>query len=231
MEFHLRGSVIQRVETGIRSMDQLLMGGLPKGYTCVLIGPPGSGKSIFAKKFIHTALRKGEPAILVSTAETLDVVMETMAVFGWAPREGDPFIFVDCVSWRIGGSTSSYQASLIHPADVSVAIQKAVEERGVAKAQAPVLVIDSFTDIVKYGGAARALKLLDSLRIRLHRDGVTSLILVEEGVDEPRVVNAIEYSVAGTIRMKFSEQGRFFMVSRMLATPLTLKWIPFIIGG
>jgi hypothetical protein len=31
--------------------------------------------------------------------------------------------------------------------------------------------------------------------------------------------------------MKFSEQGRFFMVSRMLATPLTLKWIPFIIGG
>ena len=40
------------------------------------------------------------------------------------------------------------------------------------------------------------------------------MVLLEEGVHDEKTVKSVEYATDGTIRMKFSEQGRFMMVSR-----------------
>jgi len=85
--------------------------------------------------------------------------------------------------------------------------------------------------VINYGGADRALRLLDTVHTKLQTRGVTGLVLLEEGVHDEKTVKSVEYATDGTIRMKFSEQGRFMMVSRLTATPLTPKWIAFTIGG
>ena len=39
-----------RIETGVRNLDELLHGGLPKGSVVVLAGPPGAGKTILTQQ-------------------------------------------------------------------------------------------------------------------------------------------------------------------------------------
>src|SRR5688572_19795452 len=46
----------RRIETGVRNLDEILGGGLPKASVTVVSGPPGSGKTIFAQQVcFHTA--------------------------------------------------------------------------------------------------------------------------------------------------------------------------------
>jgi circadian clock protein KaiC len=58
---------LRRVETGVRNLDAILHGGLPKGSVSVLSGPPGSGKTILAQQICFHNASPTEPALLFNT--------------------------------------------------------------------------------------------------------------------------------------------------------------------
>jgi len=43
---------LERIATGITALDQILEGGFPKGATILIVGKPGSGKTIFAHQMM-----------------------------------------------------------------------------------------------------------------------------------------------------------------------------------
>ena len=50
---------IPRIETGVRNLDAIFGGGLPKGSVSVISGPPGSGKTILTQQLcFHNASPK-----------------------------------------------------------------------------------------------------------------------------------------------------------------------------
>ena len=63
---------IERVKTGIKGLDELLSGGLPKESITLVSGPPGSGKSIFCYQFIATGIQEGKKCLYL----TLDKKVE-----------------------------------------------------------------------------------------------------------------------------------------------------------
>lgn len=221
---------MKRLPIGVPDMDQMMLGGIPVGSLCLVLGPPGAGKSILSKRYLYTGIEAGRMAFLVSTGEGEDRVDETMQQFNWN-RGVDAYLrFLDCYSWKSGKSRSKYSASLTSLTDLSVGITSIIDDARVKPEDEARVVIDSFTDVINYGGAERALRLLDTVRTKLETRGVTGLVLLEEGVHDEKTVKSVEYATDGTIRMKFSEQGRFMMVSRLTATPLSPKWIAFTIG-
>jgi circadian clock protein KaiC len=56
----------ERVSTGIARLDDMLGGGLPRGYSMLIAGPSGSGKSILAASFMEEGVRCGETGVLVA---------------------------------------------------------------------------------------------------------------------------------------------------------------------
>jgi len=58
------------VSTGIKKMDRLLGGGFPSSTTILVSGGPGSGKTLFALKFLMDGIRKKEKCCYVSLNET-----------------------------------------------------------------------------------------------------------------------------------------------------------------
>lgn len=56
--------VPQRVLTGVRGLDEMLGGGLPRGYSLLVAGPSGSGKTILASAFLAEGARLGETGVL-----------------------------------------------------------------------------------------------------------------------------------------------------------------------
>jgi KaiC/GvpD/RAD55 family RecA-like ATPase len=63
---------IERVRTGIKGLDDLLSGGLPKESITLVSGPPGSGKSIFCFQFIAKGVEEGDKCLFL----TLDKKIE-----------------------------------------------------------------------------------------------------------------------------------------------------------
>ena len=65
-----------RVATGLKKLDRLLSGGLPKNSVTLLSGGPGTGKTIVALNFLLEGARKGEKCCYVSLSEREDELVK-----------------------------------------------------------------------------------------------------------------------------------------------------------
>jgi circadian clock protein KaiC len=52
--------------TGLPRLDEMLGGGLPRGYSVLVAGPSGSGKSILAAAFLAEGARSGETGVIAA---------------------------------------------------------------------------------------------------------------------------------------------------------------------
>ncbi|MDP1620597.1 MAG: ATPase domain-containing protein, partial [bacterium] len=56
----------ERVSMGIPGLNEMLGGGLPVGYSLLVVGPSGSGKTILATEFLAEGVRRGEPGVIAA---------------------------------------------------------------------------------------------------------------------------------------------------------------------
>jgi len=69
------------VTTGIDKLDVLLEGGIPKGFTTLILSVPGSGCEILFKQMASCG-----DTLIFSTEETKEEIESTMRRFGWNPE-------------------------------------------------------------------------------------------------------------------------------------------------
>jgi circadian clock protein KaiC len=55
-----------RAGTGVAELDRMLGGGVPRGYSLLVAGPSGSGKSILASSFLAEGARLGETGVMAA---------------------------------------------------------------------------------------------------------------------------------------------------------------------
>jgi circadian clock protein KaiC len=55
-----------RLQMGVPLLDRMMGGGLPRGYSLLLAGPSGSGKSILASAFLVEGARAGETGVIAA---------------------------------------------------------------------------------------------------------------------------------------------------------------------
>jgi circadian clock protein KaiC len=55
-----------RLPMGNPILDEMLGGGLPAGYSLLVVGPSGSGKTILATQFLAEGVQRGEPGVLAA---------------------------------------------------------------------------------------------------------------------------------------------------------------------
>ena len=78
------GSSVAKAPTGIVGLDEMTGGGLPRNRTTLLLGGPGSGKTIFSLQFlVHGAMNCKEPGIFVAFEETSKRILANAESFGW----------------------------------------------------------------------------------------------------------------------------------------------------
>ena len=58
--------VKKRLPMGIPALDAMMGGGLPSGYSLLVAGPSGSGKSILAAAFLEEGARNGETGVIAA---------------------------------------------------------------------------------------------------------------------------------------------------------------------
>jgi circadian clock protein KaiC len=56
----------QRLSMGVPELDEMMGGGLPVGYSLLLVGPSGSGKTVLATEFLSEGVRLGETGVIAA---------------------------------------------------------------------------------------------------------------------------------------------------------------------
>lgn len=63
---------VRRLPSGIAGLDELLGGGLPRGYLSEIAGAPSSGRTALMHALLASATRAGEVAALIDLADALE---------------------------------------------------------------------------------------------------------------------------------------------------------------
>ncbi len=75
---------IEKCPTGVRGLDELTNGGLPRGRPTLVCGGAGSGKTLLAMEFIVHGIREyGEPGVFMAFEETAGDLTKNVASLGY----------------------------------------------------------------------------------------------------------------------------------------------------
>ncbi len=73
---------MNRVKTGISGFDNLVGGGIPEGFSVLLTGRPGTGKTIFALEYLYNGAMNGEKGMYVAFDSSVNMLKEQAKQFG-----------------------------------------------------------------------------------------------------------------------------------------------------
>lgn len=75
---------IEKCPTGIRGLDEITFGGLPRGRPTLIAGGAGSGKTLLGMEFIvHGILEYDEPGVFMAFEETTEELAQNVASLGF----------------------------------------------------------------------------------------------------------------------------------------------------
>lgn len=157
--------------SGCEGLDALLGGGLPHGSSTLLIGPPGSGKSIMSMLYAVAAAERGQNAVIFAFEEARHIALQRTSELGLA----------------LDGHPGTIRLQQIDPAEMSPGefvhrVNTAVGEDG-----ARVVVIDSLNGYMNSMPEEHFLILqLHELLSHLGQQGViTILVVAQHGLVNP----------------------------------------------
>ncbi len=74
---------LERVNTGVAGLDDMIEKGFWRGSTTLVAGPTGSGKTIIGLHFIREGVLNGEPGVYVGFQENPSQLARVMSHFDW----------------------------------------------------------------------------------------------------------------------------------------------------
>ena len=75
---------LSKVATGIPGFDEISRGGLPRNRTSLVMGGPGTGKTVFAlQALVNAARERNQPGMFVAFEEGTAAIFANAAAFGW----------------------------------------------------------------------------------------------------------------------------------------------------
>jgi len=84
MQSKTKKGAVEKVFTGIRGFDEILMGGVPKGRATLISGGTGTGKTVILNEFIYRGItRFKENGVYVTFEEDKRDIIKNVMGFGW----------------------------------------------------------------------------------------------------------------------------------------------------
>lgn len=214
----------KRIPTGVPELDVLIEGGLREGKTYLVLGQPGTGKSILCLQFLVRGLMEKEKCLYVAIDEKPADVIDQATSLGW-----DLAPFIESKEFLILDASAYFGARAVDAAK-GVDVQRVTADLNtyIARMGATRVVIDPVGPLLASRNADQPRQLIYALQA----NASTTNLLTTYSVDK-QLRGVEEYLVAGTIVLDMElVNGRYkrkLTIEKMRSTALQPAQYPFSI--
>src|SRR6266581_906568 len=175
------------VKTGIKGLDEILFGGIPRGNIILRAGTAGTGKTTLGVEFVYRGARQfNEPGVIVLFEVAPDKLIRDAALFGWDLRELE----------RDGRLKMVFTTRQVFQQELLQADSVLLAEAGEIGARR--IFVDGLVRLPEpNGGEPR--EAFHLLAEGLHRENMTAMLALESTMVGPAAARAPEEFVADTI--------------------------------
>ena len=194
---HVTAFTREMIPSGVRSLDSLLGGGIERGTSTLLMGPPGCGKSTIAMQYAVAAAERGGHAVAFAFDETKAALLARSTGLGLRIVEG----------------TGAGQVMIrqIDPVEISPGEFAHVVRASVEEHDARVVVIDSLNGYLNAMPHSNYLTAqLHELLSYLNNRGVATFIVVaQSGMMGSNMTSPVDasYLADSVVMLRYFEHG------------------------
>jgi KaiC/GvpD/RAD55 family RecA-like ATPase len=224
-----------KIKSGIERLDDLLLGGIPFESNVLCIGPPFIGKEVAMLLFIAEGLKKGVPAVIVTTSHSVDEISKQIAPILPTLKEFEQFNlvkWVDATGMPPAESNGLSEGDIVHvsgPGDFD-GILKALEgyAKLFAKENHPYfrLIYMSLSMSITQSSEKAGFQFVQNLAGRMKQAKAISLYAVEKGMHTEQQLESIQHHMSGAIQFKTEKQKTLLSVQGICDVQ-TREWIQY----
>ncbi|MGQ0797386.1 MAG: DUF7090 family protein [Methanobacteriota archaeon] len=223
----------EKVKTGTPRLDDLLYGGIPFNSNVLFVGPAFVGKEVAILNFVAEGLKKGVPAIVVTTTKLPVDVSKDMAPIlpTFVEYEQLGLVrWIDCTSnvaggkpihernvWRVDGPTAF---------DNIVSLIDKFDEEFKGKYPYFRLAFLTLSSAITQADEREAMSFFQRLVNRLRQTKAVSAFTLERGMHTDQTLEAMEHMVDGALHFKSDKQKTMLQVAG-LGEVQTRDWVPY----
>ena len=225
----LRDTQIERVPTGIAGFDEMIEGGIPAGRTIIVIGGPGTGKTIFCAQFLNHGITKyGQKGLYVSLEERRSHLYREMCRFNWNlvkhEKEGK-LAFIDATPSSGRGAIPFRSLEQVLREILRIAAEIHVQR----------IAVDGIASLLfEFPNLLDRRRAILRLVNALSDTGATTVLTNELSIaNNGRPVQLEEYLTHGTVILQTLDDGsssvRALQIEKMRETTVDPKFTPYLI--
>lgn len=205
-----------KVSSGIAGLDDMLFSGFPAGRVILIVGGPGTGKTILGAQFLLAGFERGEAGVFVSLDESKQHFYSEMGKFDWNLEKYEKdkkLLFVDASPIRHLPAEVTIGKAAIGKRDFSMLSLIEGINSAVREIKANRVVVDPIASLIfQYPDAIQRRTALLDLNEALANTRATCILTTElKSIGVERRVQLEEYLAHGVIIMQTMQVGRSFV--------------------
>ncbi len=223
----------EKVKTGMERLDDLLMGGMPFGSTVLFVGPPFIGKEVAMLLFLAEGLRKGVPAVIVTTSHPPSEISKEMApilptfmelqqlgMVRWIDASGveDPQGITDTSVVRVNG-----------PGDfvgITDALDRCVKDFQRERQPYFRLAYMSLSLSMTQSNEKEAFQFVQATTAKVKLARAVSVFAVERGMHTEQQLESVQHLMTGAVQFKTDKQKTLLSVQG-IGEAQTRDWVEY----
>lgn len=233
METAVEAEVVEaKVKTGTERLDDLLLGGMPFSSNVLFVGPPFIGKETAMLLFIAEGLKKGVPAVIVTTSRPPHEIAQDMAPILPTFMEFEQLGLVHWVdaSGLVQDSSPRRNSVKVKAADDFVGMSKALDATAKAVTASGRkyfrLAYLSLSMSVTSADEKRSLQFVQEISSKVRQARSVAVYAVEKGMHSDQQLGSIQAQMTGAVHFKTEKQKTLLSVEGVCDAQ-TRNWVDY----
>src|SRR5256712_2603746 len=223
----------ERVKSGTPRLDDLLYGGIPFNANLLFVGPPYVGKEVVILNFVAEGLKKGVPAIIITTSKPPVEIAKEMAPIlpTFVEYEQLGLVhWIDCSGSTASAGKPTREKNTFRvdgPTDFTGILKVVNELDHDFKGKYPYFRLAFMTLSSCIGpDQGAAMNFVQKLVNRLRQTKAVAAYALERGMHTDQQVESLEHLLDGAIQFKSDKQKTMLQVVG-LGESQTRDWVPY----
>lgn len=226
----------EKIGTGTKRLDDLLLGGFPHGSSILFVGPPYSGKEVGILAFLAEGFKRDIPAVIIATSKSPSDLVKDFAPIMPSILEVERLGLVRWVDATAGEAQKGEEArqrrnviKVAGPDDfpgIIEAIEKLTED--VRKGRYPFFKLGylSLSTSISHTDEMESTKFIQAIARSIRDLGSSAVFALEKGMHSEQQIESIQHLMDGALMIKLDKQKTFMSVLG-IGEVQTRDWVEF----